>query len=98
LRPKKQIFKTKTEFSANEIIPIIPPPIFKTHTVNVRISRGGFSDDMNVWHKAPKRNTQPYREAIRLEGTWFWSSGVRDKNNNILIPKTLLYKKKEEIL
>jgi hypothetical protein len=50
-------------------------------------------DDLNIWHKAPKRSQQPFREAIRLDGIWYWAACIRDKNSNVLIPNSLLFKK-----
>jgi hypothetical protein len=95
VRPTKQVIKDKTTFEPSELIPVNPPPVFFTNTVSIKISRGGFMDDNGVFIKAPKKSTQPFREVLKINGIWYWTSGVRNRKNELLVPNSLLFSKKK---
>ena len=72
---------------AEQVLPIVPVPVFRTNTSHVRIVQGGFMDDENRWHSAPKR----IKEAVRLGGRWYWAFQIRDTHGKLILSKELLF-------
>lgn len=72
---------------AEKVVPILPVPTFRSHTVHVRVIQGGFMDDSNRWYQAPKR----IKEAVRINGIWYWAFRIRDNHGKMLISKDLLF-------
>lgn len=75
-----------TAVSAEQVIPIVPIPQFHRNTAHIRVVQGGFMDDADCWHQAPKK----IKEAVRLNGIWYWACRIRDNHGKMLISKDLL--------
>ena len=77
-----------TTVDAEQVMPIVPPPQFKTQTVQIRVVQGGFIDVFGMWHQAPRR----VKDAVRLCGRWYWAKNIRDRHSGeILLSKTILF-------
>lgn len=74
--------------NAEQVVPIIPSPVFRTQTVHVRVIQGGFMDDENHWHDAPRR----IKDALRINGIWYWACHVRNPHSgDMILRKSLLF-------
>jgi hypothetical protein len=87
--PQYRVFKPTTvdHLTAEQVVPIQPPPLFRSNTSHVRVVQGGFMDDQQRWHPAPKR----IKEAIRVNGRWYWVCNIRDRKGRMILSKALLY-------
>lgn len=87
--PQYRIYKRQemTMIPAEKIVPIQPKPVFRSNTSHIKVVQGGFIDDEQCWHEAPKR----IKEAIRVDGIWYWVFQVRDRKGNWLLAKSLLF-------
>ncbi len=86
--PAIRVYKPKllTEVTAEQVFPIQPSPYFRSHTTHVKVIQGGFMDDGQMWHKAPNK----IKEAVKINGTWYWACKIRDKKGNLILSKSLL--------
>jgi hypothetical protein len=73
--------------AAEQVVPIKPTPVFRSNTSHIRVVQGGFMDDCQLWHPAPKR----IKEAIRVNGTWYWAIHIRDRKGKMILSKALLF-------
>lgn len=87
--PQYRVYKAKclTMLPAEQIVPVDPKPIFRSNTSHVRVVQGGFMDDTRQWHEAPKR----IKEAVRVNGCWYWVFQMRDRKGRWLLHKSLLF-------
>lgn len=86
--PSKRVFKKVmlTMVDAEQVTPIQPVPFFRSHTSHMKVIQGGFMDDQQKWHPAPKK----IKEAVRLNGTWYWAFRIRDRKGKMILSKTLM--------
>lgn len=83
---KKNYVEKLDLIPAEKVLPIVPVPSFRTNTVHIKVIQGGFMDDQNRWHTAPKKT----KEAVRINGWWYWVTGIRNKEGNVVISKRLI--------
>ena len=86
--PYYRVYKRQlmTTVAAEQVAPITPEPFFRSHTSHIRVVQGGFMDDKQCWHQAPKR----IKEAVKLDGHWYWALQIRDRRGNLMLSKELL--------
>lgn len=80
--------------SAEQVVPIQPSPLFRENTSHIRVVQGGFMDDRSIWHSAPKR----VKEAIRVNGVWYWAVNIRDRKGRYILKKQLLWPTMQDML
>lgn len=87
--PAYRVYKREmlTMVSAEQVAPIQPSPFFLSHTAHVKIIQGGFMDDQQQWHKAPNK----VKEAVRINGIWYWAFRIRDRKGKLILSKSLMY-------
>lgn len=86
--PARRVFKRPvlTILSCDQVFPIKPEPNFLIHTTHVHVIQGGFMDDSNVWHQAPKK----VKEAVKLNGVWYWAFKIRDRKGKMMLSKSIM--------
>lgn len=82
-----------TMVAAEQVVPILPEPFFRSHTSHMRVVQGGFMDDGQHWHQAPKR----IKEAVRINGIWYWAFRLRDRRGQLLLSKDLMFPTLQEL-
>lgn len=87
--PQYRVYKAveMTMLPVEQVVPITPKPMFRSNTSHVRVVQGGFMDDARMWHAAPKR----VKEAVRVNGVWYWAFQIRDRKGKLMLSKTLLF-------